>query len=108
MKLRPRYEVHDYRDPEFRQPQLRPEYETYPPERQSSPSAWDGFKKAFGWLGATIFVGLTLWNVYTIGGWLSDWYAKKRDERAVRMGYWKRGHPRKWEEEVLPKYVYGE
>jgi hypothetical protein len=90
MKLVPRAEVQDFRDPEVRARQAQ-----YPPYRPQQ-NAWHGIKKVFGFFSAAAFIGLTVWNVYTLGGWLSDLYARKREERARRQQgyYWKRGVPR--------------
>jgi hypothetical protein len=100
MKLSPRYEVHDFRDPEIRRPVEVPNnYADYPSPRPGAGSAWDGVRRVVGFLGAVTFVGLTAWNLVTIGGWMSDWYARKRAERAaaaVRTFHWKRGHSREW------------
>lgn len=104
MKLVPRAEVQDFRDPEVRARQAQ--YPSYRPRQ----NAWDGVKKVFGFFSAAAFIGLTVWNVYTIGGWLSDLYAKKREERARRQQgyYWKRGVAREWEVEEDTSDIRGE
>jgi hypothetical protein len=80
MQLTPRWEVRDYRDVERRQ------------EAQKA-NAWSHVKKGLNVLGTTAFVGLTLYNMFIIGEWVSAWYAKRR---AARAGHWKRNHSREW------------
>jgi len=87
MRLQPRYEVHDFRDPERRQQAQQPWNEPH------SESLWS---KAFRIMGGSLFVGLTMYNLYIIGGWLSNWYAKKR---AAATGHWKRS--RFWKRRVI-------
>jgi hypothetical protein len=80
MQLSPRWEARDFRDVDRRQ-------------HTEKVTAWDRVKKGVNILGATAFVGLTLYNLYIMGEWLSGWYAKRR---AARAGHWKRDHPREW------------
>lgn len=93
MHLQRRWEVHDFRDRELRQQQPR-----QPRSRDDpiSPTIWDHMGKAFRFLGTTAFVGLTMYNIYIIGGWLSDWYAKKR---AQRVAHWRRA--RTWKRQII-------
>jgi hypothetical protein len=90
--LIPRYEVHDFRDPEQRQGVQSWD------ERSSNPGVWDHIRKGFGTVTATLFVALTAYHLFIIGGWISDWYARQRAERGRP---WKRSHVRQWNEEAL-------
>jgi hypothetical protein len=90
MLLVPRHEVHDFRDAESRGQRHRRFLTTFSSQRSSG---WDTLRKGISILGTTAFIGLTVYNLYVIGGWLNDWYAKKRRER---YGLWKRYHVRDW------------
>jgi len=94
MHLIRRYEVRDYRDRDDRNGQPAFLY-TSVSERQ--PSFWNHFANAVNWLTNGLFIGLTVWNVFTIGGWISDYYAKRRMERAGYTVPWKRSHVREWD-----------
>ena len=94
MHIHRRQEVHDFRDKEPRPLDVT----TSPsfPSSSSSPtseSTRDNIKKGIAVFGKLAIVGLTVYHLYIIGGWLSDWYAKKRAER---YGHWKRDHMRQW------------
>jgi len=93
MRLVPRYEVRDFRDPEARNARI----EQYNTPRESRESSFlDHLVNAANFLTTGLFVGITLWNVLTIGGWISDYYAKRRMERAGYSAPWKRSHVREW------------
>jgi hypothetical protein len=77
-----RYEAVDFRDRE---------------EAREAARRQPGFWDHFGFLGSILFIGITVWNVLTLGGWLSDHYAKKRMERAGYSIPWKRSHIREWD-----------
>jgi len=89
MHLVPRYEVRDFRDPETRTGKVE-----YNPPRETS--FLDHLVNAANVLTTGLFVGITLWNVVTIGGWISDYYAKRRMEKAGYTAPWKRSHVREW------------
>ena len=57
-------------------------------------SVWDHVKNMVGFFGSAAFLGLTIYNLYIIGGWISDHYASKRAER--HRVIWKRRHPKDW------------
>lgn len=78
MRLQPRYEAHDFRDRERRQQAQRP---------WNEPHSESLLSKTFRIMGGSLFVGVTMYNLYIIVGWLSSWYAKKR---AAAAGHWKR------------------
>ena len=80
--LNPRHEFQDFRDRLHRQGISPP---------SSSPSMWKNFKQAILVLEKPVIIGFTLYHLYLIFGWLSDWYAKMRAER---YGHWKRDHAR--------------
>jgi hypothetical protein len=86
MHLEPRYETYDFRDTERRQP--------------AGTSVWSSVGKALSLIGKTAFVGWTAYNLFVIGGWLSDWYAKRRAEKVIAFGRYPRVHPRRWDLEV--------
>jgi hypothetical protein len=82
MHLAPRYESRDFRDRDQRQ-------------QTGRASGWgDHFKKGISILGTTAFIALTAYNMFVVGGWISDWYAKKR---AARMGHFRRSHVKRWD-----------
>ena len=89
MRLQPRYEVRDFRDRERREQVRQPWSES------DSESLWS---KAFKFLGGGLFVGVTMYNLYIIGGWLSNWYAKRR---AATTGHWKRS--RAWKRRIIDR-----
>lgn len=93
MHLVRRYEVRDYRDPDARNAQPAYRYDSAS-ERQ--PGFWNHVHNAANFLWTGLFVGLTLYNVFIIGGWISDYYAKKRMERARHSVPWKRSRAREW------------
>jgi len=92
LPLQPRHlsEVKDFRNIGARRKQAGPQ------EEGNQPSTWDRVRKGINILGTAAFVGLTVYNLYVIGGWLSDWYAKRRGDKSDR-GKWKRLHPRDWQ-----------
>ena len=92
MHHEPRWEIRDYRDREQRQQIQQPR------AGLNTRTLGDHLGKALRVIGATAFIGLTMYNLYIIGGWLSDWYARKR---AARIGHWKRA--RKWKRRVIIK-----
>jgi hypothetical protein len=81
MKVVPRFEKKDFRDIEGRQ-------------QSKGTSGWDRVKTGLNVLGTGAFVMLTAWNMFIIGSWLSDWYARRR---AQRTGHFKRSHARRWD-----------
>ena len=91
MHLVPRYQVRDFRDRDARNARI----EQYNPPRATS--FLDHLVNAANFLTTGLFVGITLWNVVTIGGWISDYYAKTRMERAGYTAPWKRSHVRAWD-----------
>jgi hypothetical protein len=90
MPLEPRWEARDFRDREQRQQTQLARNDP------NSRTVWDHMGKAFRVLGVTAFVGLTMYNIYVIGGWLSDWYAKRRADRAA---HWRRA--RTWKRQII-------
>jgi hypothetical protein len=91
MHLVPRYEARDFRDRDARNARI----EQYNPPRDTS--FLDHLVSAANFLTTGLFIGVTLWNVLTIGGWISDYYAKRRMERAGYTAPWKRSHVRAWD-----------
>jgi len=88
--LQPRHigEAKDFRDFDRRR-QPSNQYQS-----SKEPSAWNRVRKGVRILGTTAFIGLTIYNLYVIGGWLSGWYAKRRGEG--KRAQWKRNHSREW------------
>lgn len=87
----PRHEIVDFRDPDRRrQPFINSQLPS-----PHGPSGWDTAKKSLGFLFRVTFVGLTFYHLLIIGGWLSDWYAKRRVERYYNQHH-KRSHVRQW------------
>lgn len=94
MHLYRRYEVHDFRNRERRQDNLN-----------SSPSSsvWGNVKKVINFLEKPVVIGLFIYHLYVIGGWLSDWYAKRR---AAKYGYQKRDYIGHWNVKELKGVEY--
>jgi hypothetical protein len=80
MKLVPRFEKKDFRDIERRQ-------------QSKGTTGWDRVKSGLNVVATGAFIALTAYNVFIIGSWLSDWYARRR---AQKMGPYKRSHARRW------------
>jgi hypothetical protein len=83
-------EVKDFRDHDLRGQHLRA-------QDDNGPSTWDRVREGVRVLGSAAFVGLTIYNLYIIGGWLSNWYAKKRGEASLQAN-WRRLHSREWQQ----------